>query len=61
MDFSEMEKDELFGRVERMIKEKGYYNVRETWRETAARVEKENPEFAALLRRAEERWDELQG
>ncbi|MFP4475344.1 MAG: hypothetical protein ACLFOY_07265 [Desulfatibacillaceae bacterium] len=60
MDFSEMEKDELFLTVERALKAKGVYDVRETWRQTAARIRDEDPDLAGMLIRAEERWDELQ-
>ncbi|MDI6795785.1 MAG: hypothetical protein QMD09_02520 [Desulfatibacillaceae bacterium] len=58
-EVSEMERDELFLYVEALIKHKGFYSAAETWRQTALRIEKDDPEFACYLRRAEDRWDEV--
>jgi hypothetical protein len=58
-EVSEMERDELFLYVEALIKQKGFYSASETWRQTASRIEKQDPEFAQYLCRAEEHWDEL--
>ncbi len=58
-DTSEMERDELFLYVEDYLKQKDVYSASETWRQTAARVEADDPQLAAWLRKAEERWDEL--
>ncbi len=59
MDMSEMNRDELFLYVESLVKQKGLTSVTETWREIALRIEKEDPEFAEFLRKAETRWDEM--
>lgn len=59
MDFSEMNRDELFLTIEGMLKQKGCGSVSETWLQTAQAIEKDDPEFAALLRKANERWEEL--
>ena len=59
MDFDAMDRDELFFRVEVLLKQLGFHSVTETWRETARRIESQDPETAALLRRAEDRWDEM--
>ena len=58
MDMSQMNRDELFMYVEGLIKQKGYSSVTETWRQIAARIEKDDPEFAAFLREAEDNWDD---
>ncbi|MBU2488256.1 MAG: hypothetical protein KKA60_02580 [Proteobacteria bacterium] len=59
MDFDDMNRDELFFRVEVLLKKLGYHSVTETWKETAVRIEAEAPELAVMLRRAEDRWDEM--
>lgn len=59
MDFSEMDIEEIFFRVETLLKKKGLHSVTETWRETAARVRDQDPELADLLNRAMDRWEEL--
>ncbi len=59
MDYSEMNRDELFLRIEGILKQKGCGSVTETWLETAVRIEKDDPELAAMLREAYERWEEL--
>ena len=59
MDFSQMNRDELFLYVEGILKQKGCNSVTEIWGETALRVEKDDPELAAMLRLAEKRWEEL--
>lgn len=59
MDFSEMNRDELFLYVEGILKQKGFHSVTELWGETALRVEKDDPELAAMLRLADIRWKEL--
>ncbi len=59
MDFSEMNRDEVFLHIEGILKQKGCHSVTETWTETALRIEGDDPELAALLRKAMKRWDEL--
>ncbi len=59
MDFSEMNRDELFLMIEGILKQKGCGSVTETWLETALRIENDEPELAALLRKANVRWEEL--
>ncbi|ACL06958.1 hypothetical protein [Desulfatibacillum aliphaticivorans] len=58
MDMSSMNRDELFMYVEGLIKQKGYSSVTETWRQIAARIQKDDPEFAAFLCEAEDNWDD---
>ncbi|MBI9077225.1 MAG: hypothetical protein JEZ02_17580 [Desulfatibacillum sp.] len=59
MDMSDMNRDEVFLYVEGLIRQKGYSSVSETWRQIAARIEKDDPEFADFLRKAEDHWDEV--
>ncbi|MEW5735082.1 MAG: hypothetical protein AB1921_09520 [Thermodesulfobacteriota bacterium] len=59
MDFSEMSIDELFYRVETLLKKKGLHSVSETWRETAVRIKDQEPELADFLHRAMDRWEEM--
>ncbi|MBW1989433.1 MAG: hypothetical protein JRI97_07800 [Deltaproteobacteria bacterium] len=59
MDFSEMDHEELFYRVEVLLKQKGFHSVSETWEETARRIKDQDPEMAELLFKAQQRWDEL--
>lgn len=58
-DFDEMNRDELFLYVEALLKKNNVHSVTETWGETANRIEKDLPDLAATLRKAEERWDVL--
>lgn len=59
MDVSEMDIEELFYRVEVLLKQKGLHSVTETWRDTALRIKDQDPELAELLHRAMDRWEEL--
>ena len=59
MDISDMNRDEIFLYVEGLIRQKGYSSVTETWRQIAARIGKDDPEFAAFLCKAEDHWDEV--
>jgi hypothetical protein len=58
-DFDEMNRDDLFLYVELILKDKGLWSLTETWRETAVKIEDKDPELAAMLHKAMDRWNEM--
>lgn len=58
-DFDEMNRDDLFLYVELILKAKGIGSVSETWRETAVKIEADDPELAEMLHKAMDRWNEM--
>ncbi len=58
-DFDEMNRDELFYYVENILKARNLWSLTETWRETAVKIEKDDPDLASMLHRAMDRWNEM--
>ena len=58
-DFSNMNIEELFQHVEKILYGKGLNNAALTWVEIAGNIKEQEPELAEMLIAAQKHWDAI--